>query len=330
MSLKIYLACTADVSKAKYSRRDYERLKGYAARDQIKRFNLTDDPNTADLILFVGSSEVNFSDIRQSNLYLKHHRKSAVFISGDRQIPLLPGLYPCLEKGVFSTLSLSRRSSYYLRVTDNESLDIDREIEDANYLFSFRGSCENHPIRAKIAQLEHPRAHISDISSSFSNKVETKNIDYIELLANSKFVLCPRGIGVSSWRLFETMRAGRVPVIISDGWLEPDGPDWSNCSLRISEADVDKIAEILIQNEHRAALLAKNARSEWERYYAPHVVFDTIASHANNCLIADKQKKWFETFEIYLNYLNPFFTRHWVISPLKTSMKSKVSSFIHK
>jgi len=40
--------------------------------------------------------------------------------------------------------------------------------------------------------------------------------NYARLIANSKFVLCPQGVGPSSLRLFETLLMGRAPVIISD------------------------------------------------------------------------------------------------------------------
>ncbi len=38
----------------------------------------------------------------------------------------------------------------------------------------------------------------------------------------------PRGIGASSVRIFEAMRAGRAPVIISDDWIVPPVGDWGS------------------------------------------------------------------------------------------------------
>ena len=35
------------------------------------------------------------------------------------------------------------------------------------------------------------------------------------MLRQSKFVICPRGVGTSSIRLFECLRAGRVPIIVA-------------------------------------------------------------------------------------------------------------------
>ena len=64
---------------------------------------------------------------------------------------------------------------------------------------------------------------------------------YLSTLLDSRFVLCPRGYGTSSYRLFETMRLGRVPVIISDEWVPPLGPSWLNCSIRISEKRVREL-----------------------------------------------------------------------------------------
>ena len=50
-------------------------------------------------------------------------------------------------------------------------------------------------------------------------------------------MICPRGWGSSSIRLFEVMEMGRVPVIISDAWVN-EAPKWADFSVRVSEADV--------------------------------------------------------------------------------------------
>ena len=36
-------------------------------------------------------------------------------------------------------------------------------------------------------------------------------------------------------RLFEAMRLGVAPIIASDDWVYPRGPDWSACSVVIKE-----------------------------------------------------------------------------------------------
>ncbi|MBA2269339.1 MAG: exostosin family protein [Chthoniobacterales bacterium] len=99
------------------------------------------------------------------------------------------------------------------------------------------GSMENATVRRDLMTLKHPRGFIQDTSAEFArvlqramNAAERRDYHrrYADITKASKFVLCPRGLSVSSIRLFETMKMGRVPVILSDGWVEPPGPAWAN------------------------------------------------------------------------------------------------------
>jgi hypothetical protein len=88
-----------------------------------------------------------------------------------------------------------------------------RLLPEAKYLFSFVGNSSNcASLRKRILKLKHAESLLEDSSSSQSDR----DVRYAEFLSKSKFVLCPRGLGPSTWRVFETMRAQRVPV--SDEW----------------------------------------------------------------------------------------------------------------
>jgi hypothetical protein len=105
-----------------------------------------------------------------------------------------------------------------------------------------------------------------------------KKIEYADALRRCRFFLCPRGNGIGSVRLFETMQAGRVPVIISDQFVLPRGIDWGSCSIVIRERDIAYIPKIL---EGRAAewrTLAANARAAWEANYSDASLLDSIGS----------------------------------------------------
>ena len=325
---KVFLACEASNKDHPYARRDYERLVKFAHTDKVKLHSVCLDPCEADVIAFIGSSKPNFSDIRSSLLYKTHKEKSLIFYSGDRSIPILPGVYTCLEKRKSVLCSKSLLAGFYLRVTENSSLDIDEDINNAKYLFSFVGNINNHPMRKKVYALSSHRSYLRDSSTDVShqgNKIVGGSIirtnKYNDIIANSKFVLCPRGIGVSSWRLFETMRAGRVPVIISDDWVAPKGPEWDLFTINIKENAVWSIPFVLAENEHLAEKFGAIARKEWETWYSEGRVFTTVV----DLLIQTKKgylaENHISRIGIYKQYFGPFFFRHWVLSPTKALVK---------
>ena len=327
----IYLAFEARTDGYPFARRDYERLLAFSRTDSIKRHGLVDDPNAADFIAFIGSSLPNFSDVRSSVLYKKYKSKSVLFYSGDKSIPIMPGVYTCLEKRWFSRFIKGIRSGFYLRVAENESMDLSGKIEEARYLFSFVGSSQNHPVRKKICQLQSDRAFIKDTSDerAQADGVAGENIErglrYRKTVEQSKFILCPAGKGISSWRLFETMRAGRVPVVIADHWVPGDGPPWSEFSIFVAEKDVNRLSEILEQQEAKATAMGAAARQAWEKYYSKATAFSTSMDLLEEAFIeAQSENRLLNAF-CFLQYLEPFFLRHWVFSPLKQILeKTKV------
>ena len=79
---------------------------------------------------------------------------------------------------------------------------------------------------------------------------------YLDLLNDSIFSICPRGTGVGSIRLWESMSMGCIPIILSDDYKEPkiikfydDGLindlSWNDFSYHIKEKDVHLIKDLV-------------------------------------------------------------------------------------
>lgn len=74
-----------------------------------------------------------------------------------------------------------------------------------------------------------------------------KFIEFIDITQRSWFSLAPRGYGLQSFRFFEILQLGSIPVFIYNPEWFPfnDVLDWSTFSVCIPEKDIPKIPEIL-------------------------------------------------------------------------------------
>jgi hypothetical protein len=91
-------------------------------------------------------------------------------------------------------------------------------------------------------------------------------------------MLSPRGIGPSTYRLFEAMEMGRCPVILSDDWTPPPFIPWEKFSIRLKESQVGDLPRILADAPYEA--LGRAAREAWEQYvdrpHAFHYLSETL------------------------------------------------------
>lgn len=323
---RIYLACEASTENHPFARRDYERLLEYAGKDTIRKHTLSDHPENSDLIAFVGSSMPDGSDVRSSTLYQQYKENSVLFHSGDKVIPVLPGVYTCLEKRWYTPIRKGVRSGFYLRVAENDSMDLPERIEEARFLFSFVGSSANHSVRKKICRLRDERGCIVDTteeqeqSDGVSGENRVRGLHYRDVMARSRFVLCPAGKGVATWRLFETMRAGRVPVIIADRWIPTEGPDWQSFSVFVAEKDVGSISERLRYREAEAFRMGAAARQAWETFFSAERAFSTLVDLLVAAHREYQSAGLLSKTASVLQYAEPFFLRYCVLSPIKQAL----------
>ena len=301
-----------------YNRGAFRNLRESARVDTFREHSLTDDPSEADLILFAElyGAGAYFQLVRRHPLVKEFREKCFLFCSNDFVIPFLPGIYASIERRWSSART---RSGFYLGVSENEFVDFTAPGDDLTYLYSFLGTVDTAPVRYRLAALSHPRSFFQDTSADYrevlSGKLGTAAMKqywrrYGEICKRSKFILCPRGRGASSVRLFDTMRMGRVPVILSDQWIEPEGPCWAEFSLRVPEAKVASVPALLEEREATAVEMGLLAHAQWEEWFSPKVCFHRVVEW---CLDIKRQRripeKWVH-FMPYIQYLRPFHFRH--------------------
>ena len=292
-------------------------LQQCAELDRFRVHSVASDPEAADLIIFAefyGAGSY-FERLRRHPLVRKYREKTFLFCANPFVIPLLPGVYAGVEKRWSSSRT---RPGFYLGRTRNEFTTFSPPTDDLPYLFSFMGSIRNAPVRRRLATLSHPRSFFQNTTEDFDrvlygkmDKRERLDYDrrYAELTKASKFVLCPRGLSAASIRLFETMRIGRVPVILSDDWVPPVGPLWEKFSIRVAEREFARIPHLLEQRESEAVAMGELARKAWEEWFSDEVLFHRLVE---SCLDIQRKRRIPENlarWPAYLQFLRPFHLR---------------------
>jgi hypothetical protein len=141
---------------------------------------------------------------------------------------------------------------------------------DKKIFCSFVGSI-THPIRVKMNDKLLNKKGFEIFSKSWTPEVDSFEKDFfLKKTSESLFSLCPRGYGASSFRFYEALQLGAVPVFIYDKPWFPyeDMIDWDSFSVRIHEKDIDKIQEILIEFAPLAFKMNEKGKEIYQKYFS--------------------------------------------------------------
>lgn len=131
---------------------------------------------------------------------------------------------------------------------------------------SFVGSI-THPIRNYIYQslANIPKYYFS--ARQWTNSVPEADFkNFIDTTSRSIFALAPRGYGRSSFRLYEVMQLGAIPVFIYDTKWCPwdDEINWNEFSVLIDLNDINRIDYILSNySNDRIKEMQSNLQKYW-------------------------------------------------------------------
>ena len=320
---KVYLASPNPLALAGDWWTDLERLRASALKSQPACHGLVDFPELADVILFSDAQTIDQSDIRDHELTRRFPDRIFVYSALDKVVPHFPGVYTSAERGWF--ISTRMKAGVYVKVISHNWIEYsETNAAERPYLFSFLGSFDTHPVRRKLAELRTARGLIRDTSQDegrgFGKSTATYQDwqkAYFESIRDCAFVLCPRGVCPSSYRIFEAMRAGRVPVIVADAWIPPIGPEWSDFSIRVPECAISELPQILEKIEPRAGEMGRRARLEWERWFSDLTIFQTIVEWCLELQGKGNISRSLSSALPYLHYARPFFFRHAILARAK-------------
>lgn len=141
-----------------------------------------------------------------------------------------------------------------------------------NIKYSFVGK-NTHPIRSELLKL----------GGGYITENKHKMHDYCRVLASSVFGLCPRGYGITSFRIMECMQYGAIPVYISDVFQFPHNVDFNDYGVVIKENEIQHIPDILNSMSRDEIQHKQNKVREYYRGYYTY--------EANKRIIVDYIRK---------------------------------------
>ncbi len=142
------------------------------------------------------------------------------------------------------------------------------------YFASFIGN-RTHPLRNDLEKLvgKDERIYVS---------FENHNIEkYCEILSQSLFSLCPRGYGLSSFRIAESLQYGAIPVYYSDEFIIPHNIPFETYGVKI-DAGVDILDYLSKTEPLEIYKKQQNIKEAYEKLYTYEGNFNLIIEHLRN------------------------------------------------
>ena len=290
-------------------------------------FQVAHEPGLSDIILF---QRDDWAYLRQSKLMRQHPDKCICVSDWDKPSFFIPGVYASNEK-CWLTNRRTETTNYFFH-EGGDANEYVKELSDHPiekiYLYSFMGK-QSSRVRKRLVRyyvLRRPPDLPKDILVEATDQAafvdirynDTLRRRYAEILASSKYALCPRGWGTSSVRLFEACQMGIAPVILSDRWIPIGGIDWS-FALFVDEGQVRDLDGIIRSHESEWLQRGQHARQTFLRHLtreaAPWMLAESLVRltrcldprreaalrrwyplvHFGN-LVNDRLMKWFPAF----------------------------------
>jgi Exostosin family len=295
------------------------QLNDWARVAQPQIHSFTDNPEEADAILV---PDIMFTFTQQRQFLSNFLDKCYALDCKDRPHLIIPGLYASGLK-LFHKHRIRGSSYLFNRHRRNIFLDFSGFGSEKHYLFSFIGGSTSW-VRKRLLNLNFSRDDIliqcstgtyNHWSDDQKNRDEIQK-NYVDSIQKSKFALCPRGIGTSSIRLFEVMELGVCPIIISDNWLPPQGPDWNRFALFVKESEIENLPSIAESYASESEERGRLARLAWEENFSDSHCFNRCIESIDDLkksriLILDRVILFLYPL-IFFGYQCKEFTRKWL------------------
>jgi hypothetical protein len=136
---------------------------------------------------------------------------------------------------------------------------------------SFVGSV-THQIRYELLNKLYGKEGVVINASEWSPNISANQADLFKQIATrSTFSLCPRGYGATSYRLYESMQLGSIPVYVSDNHLLPwnDELDWEKFCVIVKPNEIDSLYNRLMSMPSKKIReMQSSLEFVWNEYFS--------------------------------------------------------------
>lgn len=148
-----------------------------------------------------------------------------------------------------------------------------------NLLASFVGSV-THPIRARMANACKDEKDIIIYMKGWNPTVNRNELEaFVNLAAHSIFCLCPRGYGLNSFRLYEAMQLGSIPVVVTDNFYLPwkDELNWEEFAVLVDDSQLQELPSILRSySTDRIESMREKIKEVYPKYFTMDGMYENI------------------------------------------------------
>jgi len=99
----------------------------------------------------------------------------------------------------------------------------------------------------KAEKHNYPQIALELVERNFSGSEAERN-EYSRHLARNTYIICPRGGENFSFRIYECLNAGRIPVIIDTNVVLPQEINWQKVSVVVPYESLDRLYEIILNH----------------------------------------------------------------------------------
>lgn len=305
---------------------DEQSLSLYRTKQALLKFESIEEvqgPEQADIIIIQEQNSFkNFryiNDLLSDPLFIKYADRIFTINDDDCATGLLKGVYTSLPRYRFDeNIHVAVPYMHF----PNEQVFMPQQKFEPKLLASWRGNIKSNALRPRMfADLADRPGIIVQKTSSWLNHKEEEKADYVNLILNARFSICPAGWAPVSFRIYESMALGRCPVILADNFVPPDGPDWKSFALFFPEKKTNELYNHLVLKEEESLKLGQNAQENWETYFSDDRINEYYAraliSILNNKRTSTNEEEFRRWKSVRLQWINEWTVPQRIINKAK-------------